>query len=971
MKRSEQTPARAPTSPRTRRPMTTTTDQILYAQPASVHFGGFQIDSSMQQRVRVHNNSAKSVRLRYTFPTGKKGFRASFASAERPSFVSAGLCEEIIVTFTPPAGFQYYYDCIQVRCEEVAYGSSADAIRGGATIIPLHAYPMVNEVSFPSRMDFGVVARGTCARRQVSITCSVPVEFEYELRITKPHPAFTIFPLTGSVPPRGEARIELEFRPTLFATASAEVELHISQLGFTPQVCMLAGSSSSTAMDMSCVPDVIMQNQGELRPASSDKKTQSRSEAHKNTNKTTTPRGGLLSSRRATFEEPQLDDNDEEELEKVKGVEIPRDLNSVTSVTFVLNQEPGKLKPKDLKKAIAANRALRQQQREEQVKLSAENNSGDEDSAMLSFHALVREEQGYLQRVQISKQVKDMFFLQELGEVSEAEKALEFQSHKVQLGQRLLSNEQVVYLNHLRHLNSLALARQQREKLRSSFTSFGCKSSLVLDDQQQVDNEEVLLLAELRAAVLPGHFIPNFSPDFKPFKNDMWIRRQRILRRLVRAVSTYVIRRRAQKRLRCIHAFIGNAKTRAQVREKVALDWQRNADHNFDAVTGVETMEVVPGSHAHHYDRGNVETTCNQRQSYLSSFPVVEENSAQRHREVIEVPPDWDLKFNSFEFMELKPRDEALQMGHDPLSLPALTTYVPVEQGRELRQGATGECGVVAALAAPETSSTAELYVNSEALSSMSVSLLELLPNDVFLRPQASVRPLMEIQGPRETESIYNLRPQRVFRSHPSTFSAWQGSQIGLQSIVGTRENSSLCLSDKFVPTADRKQVESLFSPSAGLPTFGCVWDVNTSEPPPLTTRAEEILHLSDSESDDDTDGGLSSGLLPTWARAVTLFEDAAEAQPDEKEATSSENDFFEDGEMLGQLEGVYMFERYRYFIQQERSYKAHRRTLLERLPTLLVSVASELKHLDYALTVQGHGANRPLHHRTQRHQLS
>lgn len=965
MKRSEQTPARTPTSPRLRRPMTTTTDQILYAQPASVHFGGFQIDSPMQQRVRVHNNSAKSVRLRYAFPTGKKGFRASFASAERPSFVSAGLYEEILVTFTPPAGFQYYYDCIQVRCEEVAYGSSADVIRGGATIIPLHAYPMVNEVSFPSRMDFGVVARGTCARRQVSITCSVPVEFEYELRVTKPHPAFTIFPLTGSVPPRGEARIELEFRPTLYATASAEVELHISQLGFVPQVCMLAGSSSSTAMDMSSVPDVVTQNKSGLRLASSVAKTQFSSEAHKNANKTTTPRGGSLSSRRATHEEPQLDDNDEEELEKVKGVEIPHDLNSVTSVTFVLNQEPGKLKPKDLKKAIAANRALRQQQREEQAKLSADNNNGDE-SAMLTFHDLVREEQGYLQRVQVSKQVKDMFFLQELGEVSEAEKALEFQSHKVHLGQRLLSNEQVVYINHLRHLNSLALARQQRDKLRSSFTSFGCKSSVISDDQQQVDNEEVLLLAELRAAVLPGHFIPKYSPDFKPFKNDVWIRRQRILRRLVRAVSTYVIRRRAQKRLQCIRVWIGNAKTRAQVREKVILDWQRTTDHNSDAVTGVVTTEAVPDSHAHKCDGGDVETISNQRLCYLSSFPIVEENSAQRHREAIEVPSDWDLKFNSFEFMELKPRDEALRMGHDPLSLPALTTSVPVEQGRELRQGATGECGVVAALAAPETYSTTELFKNSESLSSTSVSLLELLPSDVFLRPQASVRPLVEVQGPRETESIYNLRPQRVFRSNPSTFSAWQGSQIGLQSIEGTRGNSSLCLSDKLVPTADRKQVEPLFSPSAGLPAFGCVWDVNTSEPPPLTTRAGEILHLSDSESDDDTERSLGSGSQPTWAHAVTLFEDSAEVQQDEKEATSSENGFFEDGEMLGRLEGVYTFERYRNFIQQERSYNAHRRNLLEHLPTLLVPVASEIKHVEYALTVQGHGPNRPLHHRMQ-----
>ncbi|KAG6610918.1 Primary ciliary dyskinesia protein 1 [Phytophthora cinnamomi] len=367
-------------SPRARRPMTTTTEELLYAQPASVHFGGFELERPAQQRVRVHNNSAKAVRLRYTFPTGKKGFRATFASAERPSFVSAGLSEEILVSFSPPAGFQYYYDCIQVRCEEVAYGSSTDVARSGATLIPLHAYPMVNEVAFPSRMDFGVVPRGTCARKCVDITCSVPVEFEYELRVTKPHPAFTVFPLTGTIPPRGEARIELEFRPLLYATASAELELHVSQLGFAPRLCTLAGSSSSTAVDTGSVVAVAEQKAGSPAPPSSESKPRRGSGEQAKASKATTPRNGAKSRDRKYLQESQFDDDtgEEEELEKVRGIEIPHALNSVTGVTFVLNQEPGKLKPKDLKKAIAANRALRQQQREEQAKLSTGNDVGGE-----------------------------------------------------------------------------------------------------------------------------------------------------------------------------------------------------------------------------------------------------------------------------------------------------------------------------------------------------------------------------------------------------------------------------------------------------------------------------------------------------------------------------------------------------------------------------------------------------------------
>lgn len=205
------------------------------------------------------------------------------------------------MSFTPPAGFQYYYDCIQVRCEEVAYGSSTGVARSGATLIPLHAYPMVNEVAFPTRMDFGVVARGTCARKYVNITCSVPVEFEYELRVTRPHPAFTVFPLTGTIPPRGEARIELEFRPLLYATASAELELHVSQLGFVPRVCTLAGSSSSTAVNTGSSIAVAEQKASSPAPPSAESKPRRGTDTQQKASKATTPRSGAKSSERRSM----------------------------------------------------------------------------------------------------------------------------------------------------------------------------------------------------------------------------------------------------------------------------------------------------------------------------------------------------------------------------------------------------------------------------------------------------------------------------------------------------------------------------------------------------------------------------------------------------------------------------------------------------------------------------------------------
>ncbi|KAG7379059.1 hypothetical protein PHYPSEUDO_009102 [Phytophthora pseudosyringae] len=709
-------------------------------------------------------------------------------------------------------------------------------------------------------------------------------------------------------------------------------------------------------------------------PAILEDKPRRRPEAQVKASKASAPRNETKPrSEKCVQEEPQfvdVDGEEELELEKVRGIEIPRDLNSVTGVTYVLNQEPGKLKPKDLKKAIAANRALQQQQREEQAKLSRTGNvSGgeDEEAATLSFPALVREEDGYLERIRISKQAKDMFFQQELKEVAEAEKALEFQSHNVHLGQRLLSPEQIAHLTKLRELNFQTLIRQQREQLRTMFINVHYESPIVSDHQhQKSDDNQPFLLCELKTAVLPAHFIPAYTPDFKPYKNDLWARRQRVLRRLIRAVSTCILRLRAQKRLDRIRAWIGGAKTRTQVREKVSLDWQSSAQ----AGGGNVSKAVIPDTLTQKPDQENLGSLLNgdQCRYYLSSFPMVEESTAQKRRDSIEVPADWELKFNSFTFMELKPRDEALLMGHELLPLPALPTYVPLENARVLRQGAEGECGVVASLlprsTAPDRSLFSTVNSCSGQLLAVSVpSLLEMLPSDAFLSPQASVRPLMELQGPRESEPSFPLRPRRVFRTPPTSFSVWQSLQIGLQSVMGSHDAASLYLSDVFIGSADRKHLEPIFpSPAESASDqsiFGNVWNVATTTVPHLAERAEDVPSLSDSESDEDGEnGGISTGTPHiSWKLACEMFEEPSGEQKD-----GGSNNIYEAGELLGCEKGVYSFERYRHAIRQEHSYNTHRQELLERLPKLLDVASAQIEHPDYALVVQGHGPERSLH---------
>ena len=103
----------------------------------------------------------------------------------------------------------------------------------------------------------------------------------------------------------------------------------------------------------------------------------------------------------------------------VDGIRIPRDLSNMSSVNFVLTQEVGKLKPKDLKVAIAKQRAMREKRRLEQEamkKLSAGTMVANADSiineTVLSADMSKNKD----------RQLKEMVFLQELRDLKKTKR---------------------------------------------------------------------------------------------------------------------------------------------------------------------------------------------------------------------------------------------------------------------------------------------------------------------------------------------------------------------------------------------------------------------------------------------------------------------------------------------------------------------------------------------------------------------
>lgn len=744
---------------------------LLSASPSSVHFSGFQLEQTYQQHVSVRNDSGKSLRLQFTFP-GRSGsaaaFRVAFAgdgNARKP-FVSAGLTEELVVSFRAPMGFQYYYDCIRVKCEQVAYASNAPVALAGELLIPLHAYPVANTVrDFPTCIDFGVVPLGQVARREIPLSCSVPIEFEFAVELLKAHPSFTVFPLSGVIPANGVARVETEFRPLSYSTASADLKLLVSQLGFEPVTCTLVGSSVSTAGRGTSSSSGASGGGDSASPGRTDRKSgdgDNRGAAPSSSpSKSLSPKRPAGATSTSSRKAPGTRDQAAESsttTNVVDGVEIPGDINSVSGVTFILNQQAGKLRPRDLKKAIAASRELRQQQELDLV-TGEDNNASDNQAGTLTFSALVRHEiencsnnDAEASDSEAQASIGRMRFQREVKEVEALEKALEFQSHQQsRVGAPLVSKEQTAALEEMRAMSALARAHVAREKMRNSFDTV----AYGLDNQKTAQSG-------VKTATLPVEIATGAAataappPDFKPHENDMWARRARVLQRLIRAVSTVVVRIRAQRRLDKIKRWLGKSAARADVRERVALDWKQ-------ARRGNNQLE--------HEETGGTSSSSADRRLYLSSFPEVEHREFRSRQRSPVATSDVGLELKRYapsgfsSFFPLRERDEALVMGHAPLALPPLPTYVQLfdiedaesddhrsANGRQqrrtngsrpvrtLRAGAFDEYGsALRSLSVAPGAVDAPVPIASPV---MRVSLLDMLPRDVFLRPQAAVRPL-------------------------------------------------------------------------------------------------------------------------------------------------------------------------------------------------------------------------------------
>ncbi|KNC51449.1 uncharacterized protein AMSG_07644 [Thecamonas trahens ATCC 50062] len=205
-------------------------NEAFVVRPATVHFGGFTPNNSHSLVVAVVNTSSVPQRLHIVPP---QSAYFSLTYVKKAPFIAPGMALKLRVSFQPTE-LRYYYDCIRLHCP------------GANLLVPIHGYPVVAKVEFPKVVDFGIVELGNHASRSFQLATDVPIEFDYAITPAGGvplSPCFDVSPASGVIPAEGSVTVTITYTPLEYVTASAQLELNVSQFNFEPRRCSLAGSS--------------------------------------------------------------------------------------------------------------------------------------------------------------------------------------------------------------------------------------------------------------------------------------------------------------------------------------------------------------------------------------------------------------------------------------------------------------------------------------------------------------------------------------------------------------------------------------------------------------------------------------------------------------------------------------------------------------------------------------------------------
>ncbi|KAL8567912.1 hypothetical protein ACOMHN_059034 [Nucella lapillus] len=440
-------------------------NSMVHVKPEVIHFDGFVVNEKHVKRLVILNASSDVLRM-HLIPPQSKYFSIKYKKGDR---MVSGLTLECTIEFQPDE-WRYYYDCIRINCP----GDEN-------LVIPIHGYPIMSTKEFPRNFTFPVTAVGQTSSHVFPLRCMAPVDFEFELIYIQPHPAFIIHSMSGIVPANSEVEVTVTFAPFEFQTASMTVQLNISQFNAKPIICKFTGTSKPGLLKEKTLSELTQDH-----PEVTDPRCMS-------------PLDRARHNRRLKIKVKKVPQPPSAKSIEYKGIQFPSTIESPYAVGQVLNQEPGKLKVKELRDTVL----------------------GKQEATETS-----------------TRQMKEARFEHAVRQnvYEERQNQLRWQ---VKVGDEQISNKQ----------RGLILdARAQAY----AYYKFKKREDPVPEDEYERHKTKVTF----RRTIRDVSKLAEEGMMFDPYMNDVWATRNAALDRFIQAIRKVIIRRRGEQKLKSLRSFI-------------------------------------------------------------------------------------------------------------------------------------------------------------------------------------------------------------------------------------------------------------------------------------------------------------------------------------------------------------------------------------------------------------------------------